>query len=120
MPKGKGYKGNSNPDGDKAFSELSKDEQLRRAESAKATATDNLRAARKSGDKKKEAGADKAWSAANRVINRLGGSATSKAGDPGKGGKGQVKAAKKKDKPRKSLSEVAEAAKRAREAKERR
>lgn len=122
MPKGKGYKGNSsgNSQGDTPFSELPHHEQLRRAKSAKSSANDDMKAARNAGDKGKEASATKAWSAANRVINRLGESAPPPAKGNGKEGKESAKGKDKKDKPKGSLSQVAEAARRAREAKERR
>lgn len=112
MPKkGKGYKGNSNPS-DTPFSELPHHEKLRRAKSAKKSANTDMKAARKAGNKDKEAGATKAWNAARRVINRLGETGPP-AKDLGKEGRSQASSSdKSKKKPTMSLGKVAEIARR--------
>lgn len=112
MPKGKKKeKANGNEtSSDTPFSEMSHWEQLQRAKSAKETATTNMKAARKSGDKKKEEGATKAWNAANRVINRLG-EATPPAGDRGKEGRSQARGAPKTRRGKMGLADVANIAK---------
>ncbi len=116
MPKGKGYKGNSNPS-NTPFSELPHHEKLRRAKAAKKAANVDMKAARKSKDTEKEAGATKAWEAANRVINRLGDSKPP-AQDLGPDGKANPKSAAKPKKANTNLGVVAETARRAAENKQ--
>ncbi len=111
---GKGYKGSSHK-ADTPFSELDSKEQLRRAKSAKETATGNIKAARKSKDKGGVASATKAWEAANRVINRLDGASNSTKGPAPAKSKGSTPAERREpfekgtgtDKIKKKLEGVA-------------
>ncbi len=110
-PKGEAYE-------DIPFSELPRHTQLERAKAAQKIATTNLRAARKAGDKKKEEGASKAWSAANRVINRLGEPPSPKGSPQGQSSGGSK--SKKKKKQTMSLSDIARIARQKREAQQNR
>lgn len=104
---------------DTPFSELPPGRQLARAKAAKAAATDNLKAARSAKDKKKEEAARRAWGAANRVVNRLEGASSSKAGGKAGAVGGSTPAERRKpieratgtDKTREALERVAELAK---------